>query len=278
MNLPLPHTPGLHSAPPSMDPAAAPADHAAAGALPQPQRLPLYLQISELLVREIAAGRWQPGDRLPTEAALASRLGVAVGTLRKALAELQARGLLQRRQGSGTYLRQAEGQRSIYGFFRLERADGGGGLPTADVLAFDRIMRPTGLPALGGAPDGAPQPVWRVRRLRHLDHQPVALEDICFDARGREALSVADLHESLYHFYAQRLGFWIAQVDDQIGLGTVPDWTDTAPHAGRLGPGLQPGQPAVQVVRRAWSQHGVLAEVSSTWFDSRVARYGARWR
>lgn len=257
-----------------MHPAAAPVDPAHAGAPPQPQRLPLYVQVSELLIREIAAGRWQPGDRLPTEAALAARLGVAVGTLRKALAELQARGLLYRRQGSGTYLRQAEGQRSIYGFFRLERADGGGGLPTADLLAFDRITRPPGLPALGGAPEDALQPVWRVRRLRLLDRQPVALEDICFDARDRADLTVADLHESLYHFYAQRLGFWIAQVDDRIGLGSVPDWPDAAPHAF----GLPPGAPAVQVVRRAWSQHGVLEEVSSTWFDARVACYGARWR
>ena len=244
----------------------------------QPQRLPLYMQLSEQLTREIAAGRWQPGERLPTEAALAQRLGVAVGTLRKALAELQARGLLLRRQGSGTYLRQADAladnQRSVYGFFRLELAAGGGGLPTAEVLAFDRIDRPAGLPALGGAPHDAPQPIWRVRRLRLLDQQPVALEDICFDARGRAALTLGDLHESLYHCYEQQLGFWIARVDDQIGLGAVPHWPDAAPHA----LGLPPGAPAVQVLRRAWSQHGVLEEVSSTWFDSRVARYGARWR
>lgn len=242
----------------------------------QPQRLPLYMQLSELLTREIAAGRWQPGERLPTEAVLAERLGVAIGTLRKALAELEARGLLLRRQGSGTYLRQlqAQGERSVYGFFRLGRADGGGGLPSAQVLAFDRITRPAGMPALGGAGDGAPQPIWRVRRLRLLDQQPVALEDICFDARGRESLTLADLHESLYRFYEQRLGVWITQVDDQLGLDLVPHWPDVVAHAF----GLPSGAPVVQVLRRAWSQHGVLEEVSSTWFDSRVARYGARWR
>lgn len=240
----------------------------------RPQRLPLYMQLSELLTREIGAGRWQPGERLPTEAALADRLGVAIGTLRKALAELESRGLLLRRQGSGTYVRQAlpsDGQRSIYGFFRLERADGGGGLPSADVLGFDRIPRPAALPALGGAPADAPQPVWRVRRLRLLDGRPAALEDICFDARGRETLGIADLHESLYHFYEQRLGFWIAQVDDHLGQGTVPAWAPAAF-------GLRAGQPAVQVQRRSWSQHGVLVEVSTTWFDSRIARYSARWR
>ena len=88
------------------------------------QSLPRHIQITELLQREIAAGRWQHGERLPPESTLAARLGVAVGTLRKSLAELAARGVLQRRQGSGTYVQQREGQRSVYAFFRLERLDG----------------------------------------------------------------------------------------------------------------------------------------------------------
>lgn len=259
-----------------MHPADSSAASAAPGAPAQPQRLPLYMQISELLTREIAAGRWLQGERLPTEATLARRLGVAVGTLRKALAELEGRGMLHRRQGSGTYVRQAEGQRSVYGFFRLEAVQGGG-LPSAEMLSMACIPRPAGLPALGGAPEGAPQPIWRVRRLRLLDRQPVALEDICFDARGRASLTVADLHESLYHFYAQQLDVWITQVDDQLGLGTVPHWADL-PGGTPAAFGLAPGAPAVQVIRRAWSQHGVLAEMSSTWYDSRVARYSARWR
>jgi DNA-binding GntR family transcriptional regulator len=46
--------------------------------------LPVYIQISELLTREITAGFYAAGDRLPPEAELATKLGVAVGTLRKA--------------------------------------------------------------------------------------------------------------------------------------------------------------------------------------------------
>ena len=45
--------------------------------------LPVYLQIAELLTRQIKAGYWQSGERLPTEAELADSLSVAVGTLRK---------------------------------------------------------------------------------------------------------------------------------------------------------------------------------------------------
>ena len=38
-----------------------------------PQKLPLYIQISELLTREIGAGRWHAGERLPAESDLAKR-------------------------------------------------------------------------------------------------------------------------------------------------------------------------------------------------------------
>src|SRR5574343_1527142 len=98
--------------------------------------LPVYLQIAELLARQIKAGWWRAGERLPTEAELAQRLQVAVGTLRKGLALLEEQGVLERIQGSGTYVRKVEGTQSIYELFRLELRDGPG-LPTARILSLD---------------------------------------------------------------------------------------------------------------------------------------------
>ena len=246
------------------------------------QMLPRHIQITELLQREIAAGRWQHGERLPPEAVLAARLGVAVGTLRKSLAELAARGVLQRRQGSGTYVQQREGQRSVYAFFRLERLDGAG-LPGAQLLDLRRCagagasVVATGevpavpLPPLGGADAGQPQPVWRLRRLRLLDQAPVAVEEIWFDGRHLPTLDASALHESLYHFYETRLGLWIDRVEDHVSVAAVPTW---APPASGLAPGTAVGA----VARSAWDQHGHLHEVSHTWFNPERARYAARWR
>ena len=53
-----------------------------------PTALPIYLRISELLAREIAAGHLLDGERLAPERELSARFGVSVGTLRKSLAEL----------------------------------------------------------------------------------------------------------------------------------------------------------------------------------------------
>ena len=70
-----------------------------------PQTLPVYLQIAELLIRDIAAGRLVEGERLPPERDMAVDFNVSVGTLRKSLHELAAKGFLERIQGSGNYVK-----------------------------------------------------------------------------------------------------------------------------------------------------------------------------
>ncbi|QRF59175.1 FadR/GntR family transcriptional regulator [Variovorax paradoxus] len=54
---------------------------------------------------EISAGRWPVGARIPIEPQLAQLLGVSRGTVREAVKTLVSRGLLEVRQGSGTYVR-----------------------------------------------------------------------------------------------------------------------------------------------------------------------------
>ena len=121
-----------------------------------PGALPIYQQVSELLTREIAAGRLLDGQRLPPERAMAAEHGVTVRTLRKALAELTARGLLDRRQGSGNYVRVNDDVRSIYSMFRLELSEGGG-LPTARLLSLDAVdRRPADYPQTSPQPQARP--------------------------------------------------------------------------------------------------------------------------
>ena len=57
-----------------------------------PNALPKYIQISEMLIREIAAGHLADGARLPPERDMAADLNISVGTLRKALSDLVEKG------------------------------------------------------------------------------------------------------------------------------------------------------------------------------------------
>ena len=67
---------------------------------------PLWSAIAATLTAEIGSGHYRPGDRLPTEAALATRFGVNRHTVRHALAALADRGLVRSRQGAGVFVEQ----------------------------------------------------------------------------------------------------------------------------------------------------------------------------
>lgn len=63
--------------------------------------------ISHRLREEIAAGRYAAGVRLPSEPQLVKQFGVSRPTVARALLDLQSEGLIERRAGSGTYVRSA---------------------------------------------------------------------------------------------------------------------------------------------------------------------------
>ena len=229
----------------------------------QTHALPLYVQISEMLIRDIQAGRLLAGERLPPEREMAEQLRISVGTLRKALADLTEKGLLERLQGSGNYIRQGQGAQSVYAFFRLEMHQGGG-LPTADVISVTSMTKPADLPEFGSAPTAH-----RIRRLRRLNGQPAALEEIWLDASYTPTLTAQDLSESLYLYYQNSLGLRIQHVEDRIGLGPMPDWGNgllAVPDGTQLG----------RVDRSSWDQNNQKAEVSTTWFDPEHVCYISR--
>ncbi len=227
--------------------------------------LPVYLQISEMLIRDIGSGRLRDGERLPPEREMAASLSISVGTLRKSLAELENRKLLERVHGSGNYVRAADNPSGLYAFFRLERVEGGG-LPTAEILDVERLPKPTDFPAFGVSPDGH-----RIRRLRYLDGVPAAVEEIWLDGSYVDHVSRDDVSESLYLYYRQALNLWITRVEDQVGVGYVPDW---APENF----GQAPGNPAGLVERLSFAKDGAAAEYSRNWFDADKARYVTRMK
>jgi GntR family transcriptional regulator, arabinose operon transcriptional repressor len=69
--------------------------------------LPKHRQVYNALRAEIAAGSFRSGQRLPSEADLVKTFGASRITIGRALRDLQQEGLIERRAGSGTYVRRA---------------------------------------------------------------------------------------------------------------------------------------------------------------------------
>ncbi|MGP4113770.1 FadR/GntR family transcriptional regulator [Streptomyces sp. 4N509B] len=72
--------------------------------LTAPRRSALADQVIGQLRAQITSGEWPVGSRIPTEPELVARLGVARNTVREAVRALAHNGLLDIRQGSGTYV------------------------------------------------------------------------------------------------------------------------------------------------------------------------------
>ena len=66
---------------------------------------PRASRVYESLRRSIAGGELPPGTKLPAHTELAQQYGVAPLTMRMVLGQLEARGLVSREQGRGTFVR-----------------------------------------------------------------------------------------------------------------------------------------------------------------------------
>lgn len=229
-----------------------------------PQRntsLPKYIQLSELLIRDIDAGRLLEGERLPPERDMAVSLRTSIGTLRKALAELEHMGMLSRVQGSGNYVRKPGKATGVYAMFRLELLSGGG-LPSADILSLDSMPKPTDLPAFGASGHAT-----RIRRQRYLNDVAIAVEEIWLDASAGK-LTPEMLNDSLYQTYLKALGFWIARAEDRVSIGALPEWTPRG-----FG---QVNTPCGYIERFGWADGPHPIEFSRTWFDTGKSVYVQR--
>jgi DNA-binding GntR family transcriptional regulator len=66
---------------------------------------PAYAQLAAILRRQIAAGTYPPGAKIPSESSISRKYGLSVMTVRQAIGVLIAQGLIERVQGSGTFVK-----------------------------------------------------------------------------------------------------------------------------------------------------------------------------
>jgi GntR family transcriptional regulator len=202
--------------------------------------LPLYHQLADTLLEQIQRGSYEPGHKIPSEHALAESYGVGRPTVRQATDALIARGLLERKRGSGTFVRQVPVQH--VDLFSLA-----GTLVSFERGGLDRKSRLLRRPALQQIEDPEhplnAQTVTRVLRLSELDAKPVLLEQIDFaethfPGLARLPLAGRSLSEVVQERYRMR-----PHAADQSFRVSVLDRA----HARYLG--LATGAPILQVDR-----------------------------
>lgn len=162
---------------------------------------PLYIQISESLLDRIAAGMLKPGQRLPTERDLSESLGVNRMTLRQALHRLESQGLLERRQGAGTFIAAPKIERQAGKLVSFTRGmQKRGYTPGASVIEFE--TRPAEASVARELRVRTSAPVYFIRRLRLVNREPALLESYVmpvayFPRLDRHNLSKRSMYEVL---------------------------------------------------------------------------------
>lgn len=181
------------------------------------ERLPLYQRLRDSMSARIAAGEWKPDQAIPPEHELAKEFQVAVGTLRKAVDLLVEAGLLDRRQGKGTFVRRAAFDSSLFRFFRHQDGASARTIPESRVLNREIVPAPPHVAAmLNLAPDAVSI---RLSRLRLLAGQPILIEDIWLSAERFPQLTSLPLDQFgdlLYPLYESLCGQVVAGAEETL--------------------------------------------------------------
>lgn len=214
-------------------------------------RLPVYYQLRDRLAAWITAGKWSIDEALPSENQLARSEHLAVGTVRKAMQLLVDEGLVERRRGSGTYLRRPAFNASLFRFFALKLDETGQAVPQSHLISRSRETANDAAAEAIGTTDAI-----RVQRLRsHLD-QVILAEDIWIPATlfsGFEDVDEVEIGPLLYPFYFDRYTVLVAYAQDEVSFDIADAET-----AQRLG--LAPGDPIAVIERTAFAPDNTPVE------------------
>lgn len=135
---------------------------------------PLWRAISRSLESRIRARELAPGDKLPTEHELSRQFMVNRHTVRRALSDLQDKGIVESTQGRGSYVRRPSTPMRMHRRPRFtEGVRRRGGEPRTDTLKLD--VRPADAAVAAALGLKMNQPVVFLERMRFVDGEPTGL-------------------------------------------------------------------------------------------------------
>lgn len=221
-----------------------------------------YLSMRDHIADRMANAGLSAGDRLPSERQLQTSGGVARGTIREGLFQLEAEGLIYRKDRSGWYVSPPP---VVYdptrweGFMSYVEAQGRS--PSTETLGAEEIVADSLLAQVFGRPLGAP--LYLIRRRRYIDGRAVLVERIVVDAALAPDLLRFSFDQSLTSILKAEYGLAVAR--NQVVMQPCA-LTRHEAEALRVKSGL----PGLSVVRTSYDAQGHIVE-----FDREFWRHDA---
>lgn len=229
---------------------------------------PKYGAVAGALLEQIRAGRYRPGDMLPSEPELSRQFGVSRHTVRAALRSLYERGLIRSQQGRGsTVLATDVEPRYAHACDSIEDVLQYAAATPRRVIEARRITADRALATEIGCEPGYPW--WEVHTSRQREAGgPVVASSLIWvpDAFGDVVQALADTAEPLFVLLERVHGVHVAQIRQSFFVSRAD-----ARVAADLDVG--PGEPVMTVERRFFDERGGLLEVARTAHPAETFRY-----
>ncbi len=209
--------------------------------------IPLYHQLKAYIEAQISTGAWTAGERVPSESELGDRFQISRTTVRQAIGELVNEGLLTRIQGKGTFVSQPRIQQhlaQLTSFTQDMRTRQR--RPSSKILQF--IVMPCPAQTAAALQIGEGEPVYKLKRLRMADENPMAVETAYLTHRLFPTLMEEDLgNQSLYETLKLKFNTAAARATQQMEAIACPS------EEARL-LGMHKGCPILHIYRTTYNQ------------------------
>lgn len=226
------------------------------------QRETLYRSVKQQITEALGSGKWKHGQKIASEPQLAARFGVSVGTVRRAIGELEAENILVREQGRGTFVVSHTRDYMLNVFFRIVDADGHKQLPTVSLIGMKRGRADRTTATLLQL--SARAPVIDIEAMLSLKGRPTILDRIRLPAQRFGELGehlFARRTGTIYGLFQERFGITVVRADERI----------TAVAAGEREArllGVTRGAPLLRIQRVAYTYKDVPVDARVRLVDS----------
>ena len=180
---------------------------------------PLYLQVKDMLVQRIIGGTWKPGAAIPNEIELSRELGISVGTVRKALDEMEGERLILRRQGRGTFVIDQTSDECANRFSNIRDAEGS--RISGDIQRCELISTSANEDEARMLNLIAGDPVFRINRVRTNKGAPFMVEQSTMPQSGFAGLTQEAALAPSIVVLAQNYRILLTRAEEKVSVTTA---------------------------------------------------------
>jgi GntR family transcriptional regulator len=229
----------------------------------------LYGQVEAALAADIASGKLQAGERLPSEPELAERFNVSRITIRRAVQNLIGRGLLQIQRGRGTFVAQpkiSQDLTQLTGF--VEDMQAQGRKASAKVLAKEEVIADADTARQLRLARGSF--VVRIVRIRLADGAPISYDETYLPLELGRRIVRNDLRvEPIFSLLEKKYQHPLTEADYQLEAVVA-----SAEIASALR--IAPGAPMFRIERTSYTSGNLPIDFERLYYRGDMTRFVTR--